>query len=140
MDNWFANESFWDTFGDCMFDPDSFRVASQQAPKLIELAGGQQHRILDLGCGPGRHALPLAALGQIVTAVDLTGVLLEQGRKLAAEQNLGLEWVQDDMRHFSRPGSFDLVICMWSSFGYFCLLYTSPSPRDLSTSRMPSSA
>ena len=23
---------------------------------------------------------------------------------------------------------------------YFCLLYTSPSPRDLSTSRMPSSA
>ncbi len=24
--------------------------------------------------------------------------------------------------------------------GYFCLLYTSPSPRDLSTSRMPSSA
>ena len=25
-------------------------------------------------------------------------------------------------------------------FNYFCLLYTSPSPRDLSTSRMPSSA
>ena len=24
--------------------------------------------------------------------------------------------------------------------GYTCLLYTSPSPRDLSTSRMPSSA
>ena len=24
--------------------------------------------------------------------------------------------------------------------GYICLLYTSPSPRDLSTSRMPSSA
>ena len=27
-----------------------------------------------------------------------------------------------------------------SQGGYFCLLYTSPSPRDLSTSRMPSSA
>ena len=26
------------------------------------------------------------------------------------------------------------------AFNYFCLLYTSPSPRDLSTSRMPSSA
>ena len=26
------------------------------------------------------------------------------------------------------------------SYGYHCLLYTSPSPRDLSTSRMPSSA
>ena len=28
----------------------------------------------------------------------------------------------------------------WTSLGYSCLLYTSPSPRDLSTSRMPSSA
>ena len=36
-------------------------------------------------------------------------------------------------------------ICKWvSDLGYkgiqFCLLYTSPSPRDVSTSRMPSSA
>ncbi|MFK7955875.1 MAG: class I SAM-dependent methyltransferase [Lysobacterales bacterium] len=119
MDNWFANEAFWDTFGDCMFDPDSFRVASAQAPKLVELAGGQKHRILDLGCGPGRHALPLAALGQLVTAVDLTQALLDQGRRLAAEHNVRVEWVQDDMRSFRRPGAFDLVICMWSSFGYF---------------------
>ena len=28
----------------------------------------------------------------------------------------------------------------WSPKNYNCLLYTSPSPRDLSTSRMPSSA
>ena len=27
-----------------------------------------------------------------------------------------------------------------SDYGIHCLLYTSPSPRDLSTSRMPSSA
>ena len=28
----------------------------------------------------------------------------------------------------------------WGAIAYGCLLYTSPSPRDLSTSRMPSSA
>ena len=34
-----------------------------------------------------------------------------------------------------------LVACgVDTIFGYPCLLYTSPSPRDLSTSRMPSSA
>ena len=31
-------------------------------------------------------------------------------------------------------------ICDKYGFSYYCLLYTSPSPRDLSTSRMPSSA
>ena len=35
----------------------------------------------------------------------------------------------DTQTHFREPGSTDT-----------CLLYTSPSPRDLSTSRMPSSA
>ncbi len=119
MDNWFANEEFWNTFGDCMFDPDSFRVAREQAPQLVELAGGQQHTILDLGCGPGRHALPLAQLGQTVTGVDLTELLLESGRQRAEQQGVKLEWVRDDMRNFCRPGHFDLIICMWSSFGYF---------------------
>ena len=32
------------------------------------------------------------------------------------------------------------VFLLLASLGYICLLYTSPSPRDLSTSRMPSSA
>ncbi len=119
VNNWFADEQFWDTFGDCMFHPASFRVAQEQAPLLVELAGGQQHRILDLGCGPGRHAVPLALLDQQVTGVDLIGVLLDQAKRLAAEAEAEVEWVQADMREFSRPDAFDLIISMWSSFGYF---------------------
>ena len=43
------------------------------------------------------------------------------------------------------PGEFAFVDCgenimLRRPLSYFCLLYTSPSPRDLSTSRMPSSA
>ena len=35
----------------------------------------------------------------------------------------------------------EIIPAMKKEFGYKnCLLYTSPSPRDLSTSRMPSSA
>ena len=34
----------------------------------------------------------------------------------------------------------NLKMAWWKSMIYDCLLYTSPSPRDLSTSRMPSSA
>ena len=33
-----------------------------------------------------------------------------------------------------------VAIIVLVALAYFCLLYTSPSPRDLSTSRMPSSA
>ena len=34
----------------------------------------------------------------------------------------------------------DEIISQFGDYNYGCLLYTSPSPRDLSTSRMPSSA
>ena len=53
------------------------------------------------------------------------------------------ETVQSD--HFSRWEEVDLEIYAFTDLGMKvaindCLLYTSPSPRDLSTSRMPSSA
>ena len=43
---------------------------------------------------------------------------------------------------WTRLDSFGLIMAIWALFGsnITCLLYTSPSPRDLSTSRMPSSA
>ena len=42
------------------------------------------------------------------------------------------QWITEDDR--------DLMYTLNEDMGYDCLLYTSPSPRDLSTSRMPSSA
>ena len=40
---------------------------------------------------------------------------------------------------FSKPDGF-ANLTSFETWSYACLLYTSPSPRDLSTSRMPSSA
>src|SRR5206468_9945619 len=74
---------------------------------------------LDLCCGPGRHIVPLAKRGFDVTAVDRTSFLLEKARVRAAEQKLAVEFVQSDMREFSRAQTFDLIINIFTSFGYF---------------------
>ncbi|TVQ40832.1 MAG: class I SAM-dependent methyltransferase [Wenzhouxiangella sp.] len=100
-----------------MFSEDSFREAAEQLPGLLELVGIEPGRVLDLGCGPGRHALPLAATGYPVTAVDTSQTLLEHLEQARGE--LPIESVQADMREFVRPEAFDLVLVMWTSFGYF---------------------
>ena len=41
---------------------------------------------------------------------------------------------------YTLAGSASAVMIFALAWGWYCLLYTSPSPRDLSTSRMPSSA
>jgi SAM-dependent methyltransferase len=76
-------------------------------------------RVLDLGCGPGRHSIPLAKQGAQVTGVDRSPFLLEKARSRAELEKLNIEWVQADMRSFVRPGGFELVLNLFTSFGYF---------------------
>jgi SAM-dependent methyltransferase len=52
-------------------------------------------RVLDLGCGTGQIAIPLAARGARVVAMDPDAVMLAEGRAAAAEAGVsGIEWIQ----------------------------------------------
>lgn len=77
--------------------------------------------VLDLACGHGRHAIPLARRGYAVTGVDLAEYHLDMARRRAAEAGVHVEWVRADMREIPRgmDGRFDAVISMFTAFGYF---------------------
>ncbi len=79
----------------------------------------QGESILDLCCGPGRHSVLLAKRGIKVTSVDITPFLLKKARERAIAEGVQVEWVQKDMRDFVRDASYDLVLNMFTSFGYF---------------------
>lgn len=77
------------------------------------------YRVLDMACGAGRHSILLAKKGLIVTAVDLSDNLLSIAKKTADEENLKIEFVKSDIREFSTNLDFDLVVNLFTSFGYF---------------------
>jgi len=117
--DWYLDETFWRTFYPCMFNEETFARGEDEARALARLAGKDSGSVLDLGAGPGRHALPLARSGYSVTALDTSDWLLDRLRTQAEAEDLAIEIVCDDMREFSREGAFDLVLIMWTSFGYF---------------------
>jgi SAM-dependent methyltransferase len=75
--------------------------------------------VLDLGCGHGRIANRLARRGLRVTGLDATPVFLERARHDADRLGVSVEYVEGDMRAIPWADQFDVVVCWFTSFGYF---------------------
>jgi SAM-dependent methyltransferase len=117
---WHENPEFWDAFRDFMFPPEKYEQAPEQVDRVLDLADLEPAgRVLDVPCGVGRHAASLAERGFDVTAVDATERYLDDAREHAAETSEAVEFVHADMREFRRPGTFDAVLNLYTSFGYF---------------------
>ena len=72
-------------------------------------------RVLDVACGAGRHARAFHRAGARCTGVDLSQTLLGLARQITASP-----LVRADMRQLPvRPGSMDLTVNLFTSFGYF---------------------
>ena len=76
-------------------------------------------RLLDLCCGQGRLAVPLALRGLRVTGQDLSRQLLDEAARAAREAGVAIELIERDMRDVHGAGDFDAAINMFTAFGYF---------------------
>jgi len=95
-------------------DEEDAREAVKLVADVVPLAGRE---VLDLACGPGRHSTELVRTGAHVVGFDLSATLLSRARqRLAGQAHL----VRGDMRCLPfRSGSFDVVVNLFTSFGYF---------------------
>lgn len=116
---WFDDDSFWSVTYPFMFPEKRFTDTPEQMRNALKLTRPKGRKVLDLCCGPGRCSVWLAQRGFTVTGVDRTKFLLNKARARARAAKVKVEWIQKDMRDFVRPDSFDLVLSMFTSFGYF---------------------
>jgi SAM-dependent methyltransferase len=116
---WFEDDSLWRELYPYVFPVERVAAAAGQVTQLLALTGVSGGSVLDLCCGPGRHAVEFARRGFQVTGVDRSPFLLERARHRALAAAVEVEWVHDDMRRFERPASFHLACNLFTSFGYF---------------------
>lgn len=92
----------------------------QEVNFFIEQMGiNQNHLILDIPCGFGRHTNLLAQRGFKITGVDFSSGFLEIAEKEAKKRNLTVNYIQEDMRNISFQEEFDRIFMAFTSFGYF---------------------
>ena len=87
-------------------------VHDHDAPFWLALAAREAGPVVEWGAGTGRLAVPLAAAGHDLTAVEASGAMASRGR----EKGAGVEWVQGDMRGAGLGRRYGLAICAFNSF------------------------
>ena len=118
--NWYEDDNFWDVLSPFFFGESRISATPTEVEFMIELLRLQPSaHILDMCCGPGRHSLELARRGYRLTGVDRTEAYVGKARSLALAENLEIEFIQSDIRDYVNPGTFDCIINMFTSFGYF---------------------
>ena len=91
--------------------------------------------VLDLCCGQGRHARALAERGYRVTGVDANAAALAAARRMSDDT---IVYLQHDMRRLAElPGTFDAIVCLWQSFGYFDAAGNADILRQISQKLRP---
>ncbi len=121
MKQWY--ESLFDNYA-FQYDREVFTRGTLGECDFIEkeILYDKKVRILDIGCGTGRHSIELTRRGYRVTGVDLSESLLNRAKEKAQEENLVIDFQQQDAREMSFRNEFDVAIMLCE--GAFSLMET----------------
>jgi len=76
-------------------------------------------RVIDVGCGHGRHAIALAERGAEVIGLDFAVALLDRARHLAAGLHSPVRWIRGDMRRLPFRSACADAASVMDAFGFF---------------------
>ena len=121
MKQWY--ESLFENYG-LKYDNESFTQGTVGECNFIEreLNFNKGAKILDIGCGTGRHAIELTKRWFKVTGIDLSESQLERAREKAKKLHVSVDFQKHDARNLPFNNEFDMVIMLCE--GAFPLMET----------------
>jgi 2-polyprenyl-3-methyl-5-hydroxy-6-metoxy-1,4-benzoquinol methylase len=106
-------ESLFENYGQ-KYDNENFTQGTVGECDFIEkeINNDNSLKILDVGCGTGRHAIELSNRGYIVTGIDLSETQLARARQKAESHNLKIDFQKQDARNLPFIDEFDVAIML----------------------------
>jgi len=121
MKQWY--ETLFEDYGK-KYDDENFTQGTIGECDFIEkeINYDKSLRIIDIGCGTGRHSIELTERGYKVIGIDLSESQLEQAKVKAKAQNLQIDFQKHDARNLPFKNEYDLAIMLCE--GAFSLMET----------------
>ena len=121
MKQWY--EELFENYG-MKYDNENFTQGTLGECDFIEkeIEYNKEIKIIDIGCGTGRHSIELSKRGYSVVGIDLSESLLKRAKEKTIEQNLQIVFQKHDARNLPFLHEFDLAIMLCE--GAFPLMET----------------
>jgi len=121
MKQWY--EELYENYG-LKYDDEVFTKGTVGECDFIEkeINYNKHTKILDIGCGTGRHSRELSKRGYKVTGIDLSETLLNRAKEIASAEGLDINFQVQDARSLTFHNEFDLAIMLCE--GSFPLMET----------------
>ncbi len=121
MEQWY--ESLFENYGE-KYDTENFTRGTIGECDFIEkeINFNKSLKIIDIGCGTGRHSVELAKRGYKVTGIDLSESQLARAKEKSKAQNLQIDFQKHDARKLPFENEYDLAIMLCE--GAFPLMET----------------
>lgn len=106
-------ETLFENYGHS-YDKECFAQGTMGECNFIEHEIGfdKNLKIIDIGCGTGRHSIELTRRGYSVTGIDLSESLLRKAREKAQQAGLNIEFIQCDARDLPFEHQFDVAVML----------------------------
>ena len=99
-----------------------FPRADRDLAFWIAQAGQYGDPVLELACGTGRLAIPVAERGFRVTGIDYSKAMLKEARQKSAALGVQVEWIEADMRAFDLGETYTLITLPANALGHLLTL------------------
>jgi ubiquinone/menaquinone biosynthesis C-methylase UbiE len=121
MKQWY--EALFENYA-CKYDKECFVQGTLGECDFIEqeINRDKALKVIDIGCGTGRHAIELAKRGYTVTGIDLSESQLVRAREKAKAAGVAVDFYRHDARELPFENEFDLAIMLCE--GGFSLMET----------------
>lgn len=90
----------------------AYRFRPPYPPRLYDFITGlatRHDRLLDIGCGTGKLAIPLAECFSEIAAIDPSSAMIQEGKLLDASRHSNIEWIKAGLEGFETEKGFDIA-------------------------------
>lgn len=95
-----------------------YRAEALQVDSLLKKYGRDIVKIINYGCGTGKHDMELARLGYQCTGIDMSPLMIEIARKNVESAPLNINFLVADIRYYEPQEKYDAVISLFHVMSY----------------------